>query len=190
MLLAANDMGDAHLDVVDHVGEQEHRRPVAAQQDEVLEVLVLERHGAADHVVDHRHSLGNTEAQHSTRAWFELTVTRVAVVPRLAASPRPLLDLLRSQVAVVGEVALEEALGSGDVGSGVGALEVRPFERRVIGGDSDPGKRVDDPLGPLRMVARFVGVLDAQHERATLLLRQRPVVQGGAGSADVEDPRR
>ena len=72
MLLAAHDVGDAHLDVVDDVGEQEHRRAVAAQQDEVLEVLVLERDGAADHVVDHRHPVGHTEAQHAAGPGPEL----------------------------------------------------------------------------------------------------------------------
>ena len=79
---------------------------------------------------------------------------------------RPLLDLLGRQVAVVRQAGGEQPLGGGDVGVGVGALEVRPLERRVVGADADPRQRVDDALRPLRPGCALVGVLDAQHERA------------------------
>ena len=65
VLLAPHDVRHPHLDVVNGVGEQEHRRAVAAQQREVLDAVVGERHLTADHVVDDRHSLvGRAEAQH------------------------------------------------------------------------------------------------------------------------------
>ena len=85
---------------------------------------------------------------------------------------------------------LVQTLCRGHVGRGVMALEVRPLERRVTGGDAEPGEGVEDALRPLRVVAHLVGVLDAQHERAGLLLGQRPVVQRRAGTTDVEAPRR
>jgi hypothetical protein len=73
-------MGDAHRDVVDHVGEDEHRRAVAAQQHEVLDVGVVELDVAANEVVHHHRALRHPEAQHPTRPGSETEIARVAVV--------------------------------------------------------------------------------------------------------------
>ena len=100
------------------------------------------------------------------------------------------MDLLGRQVAVVRRAGLEQPLGGGEVSVGVLALEVRAFERGIVVADADPRQRVDDPLRPLRPVASLVGVLDAQHERATEPLGQRPVVQRRARPADVEEAGR
>ena len=53
VLLAADHVGDAHRDVVDDVGQQEHGRTVGAGHHEVFDQPVLERRGAADQVLDH-----------------------------------------------------------------------------------------------------------------------------------------
>ena len=111
VLVAAHDVGDAHLEVVDDVGEQEHRRAVAAQQHEVLDRLVGRTSTvAADDVVDDRHAVvGRPEAQHAARSGAEPAVARVPVVAAAGRSPPwPLLDLLGREVAVVGEAALEQ----------------------------------------------------------------------------------
>ncbi len=70
------------------------------------------------------------------------------------------------------------------------ALEQRALEVRVVGGDADPRQRVDDALRPLRAVAGLVGVLDPEDERATGRAGQRPVEEGRAGPADVEEAGR
>ena len=53
MIVAADDMGDAHVVVVDHDREHVGRIAVAAQQHEVVEVLVLPDHAALNLVLDH-----------------------------------------------------------------------------------------------------------------------------------------
>jgi hypothetical protein len=53
VIVAADDVGDAHVVVVDHDGEHVGRIAVAAQQHEVVEVLVLPDHAALDLVLDH-----------------------------------------------------------------------------------------------------------------------------------------
>ena len=72
------------------------------------------------------------------------------------------------------------------VGTRMIALEERALEPVIVGGDADPGERIDDPLRPFRTVAGLVGVLDPQHERATALPGEGPVVQRRARSADME----
>ena len=53
VIVAANDVGDAHVVIVDHDGEHVGRIAVAPQQDEIVEVLVLPHHAALDFVLDH-----------------------------------------------------------------------------------------------------------------------------------------
>ena len=57
MVVAADDVGDAHVVVVDHDGQHVGRRAVRAQQHEVVEILVLPDHAALDRVLDHRLAL-------------------------------------------------------------------------------------------------------------------------------------
>ena len=57
MVVAADDMGDAHVVVVDHDREIVGRRAVAAQDDEVVEILVGEDDAALHPVLDHRLAL-------------------------------------------------------------------------------------------------------------------------------------
>ena len=54
MVVAADDVGDAHVVVVDDDGEHVGRRAVGAQDDEVVEVLVGEGDAALHAVLDHR----------------------------------------------------------------------------------------------------------------------------------------
>jgi hypothetical protein len=49
MVVAADDVGDAHIVVVDHDREHVGRRAVGAQDDEVVEVLVLEHDACPAH---------------------------------------------------------------------------------------------------------------------------------------------
>ena len=53
VIVAADDVGDAHVVVVDHDREHVGRIAVAAQQDEVVEILVLPDHAALNLVLDH-----------------------------------------------------------------------------------------------------------------------------------------
>ena len=53
VIVAADDVGDAHVVVVDHDREHVGRRAVRAQQHEVVEVLVLPDDAALHLVLDH-----------------------------------------------------------------------------------------------------------------------------------------
>ena len=53
MVVAADDVGDAHVVVVDHHREHVGRRAVGAQQDEIVELGVLDGDAALDEVLDH-----------------------------------------------------------------------------------------------------------------------------------------
>ena len=53
VIVAADDVGDAHVVVVDDDGEHVGRRAVGAQQHEVVEVLVLPDHAALHLILDH-----------------------------------------------------------------------------------------------------------------------------------------
>ena len=54
MVVAADDVGDAHVVVVDDDSEHVGRRAVGAQQHEIVEVLVLPHHAALDLIFDDR----------------------------------------------------------------------------------------------------------------------------------------
>ena len=69
MVVAADDVGDAHVMVVDHHRQHVGRRAVGAQQDEIVELGVLDRDPALDQVVDHRLALARgLEADDEGRA--------------------------------------------------------------------------------------------------------------------------
>ena len=53
MVVAPDDVGDAHVVIVDHHREHVGRIAVAAQKHEIVEVLVLPDHAALDLVLDH-----------------------------------------------------------------------------------------------------------------------------------------
>ena len=56
--------------------------------------------------------------------------------------------------------------------------------------EAEPAHHVEQRVVGLLAVARGVGVLDPEHERAAVVARERPVEQGGAGQADVRGARR
>ena len=53
VVVAADDVGDAHVVVVHHDGVVVGRRAVAAQDDQVVEILVGEHHTALHAILDH-----------------------------------------------------------------------------------------------------------------------------------------
>ena len=57
VIVAADDVGDVHVVVVDDDGEHVGRRAVGAQQHEIVEILVLPHDAALDLVLDHRLAL-------------------------------------------------------------------------------------------------------------------------------------
>ena len=52
--------------------------------------------------------------------------------------------------------------------------------------DANPRQGIKDSLRPLGLVARLVGVFDAQNEYAVVGQRQNPVVQSSSGATHVK----
>ncbi len=186
VLLGAHDVRDRHLDVVDHVREQEHRCAIAADQHEVLDRGVVECDLAAHDVPHDGGAVRHPEPQDVTRTRRDASLTRIAVVSGGAELLGALLHLLSRQVAVVRVPVGEQTPSRGEMRFGVVALEVRAFEVGIVGRHTDPGECVDDALRPLGPVPRFVGVLDPEYERATESTDERPVLQRGPSATDVE----
>ena len=198
-LLAAHDVGDPHLVVVDDDGEvvgreavglEDHlvvrvRRPGAAH-DEVVE---LELDVVGDEHPDHR--LGR-EPRH-TRAFVPGESEAEAVVARRLLRALLLLAHLREPLgrapAVVGLALREEAVRIRPVGGEPLGLAVRRVGatdvRTLVPGEAQPVQRVVElPLAG-RREPRPVGVLDPQHEPPTLLTGVREVEHRHVGGSDV-----
>src|SRR6185295_5744793 len=75
------------------------------------------------------------------------------------------------------------------VGTVVAALAHAVGVRALVPIHPQPGHAVIDELQELLAVARLVGVLDPQDERAPGMPGVKPVEQRGAGAADVEKAR-
>ena len=80
MLFGPNHVAHSHRDVVNHIGQQKHRRSISAQQHKVFNGFVGKFNASAHQVIDHGLAFGNAKAQHSTRSGFKTTIARVAVV--------------------------------------------------------------------------------------------------------------
>ena len=52
VVVAANDMGNAHIVIVDHDGEHVGRTAVGSQQDEIVDLGILDGHPPLNAVVD------------------------------------------------------------------------------------------------------------------------------------------
>ena len=198
-LLAAHDVGDAHLVVVDDDGEVVGREPVALEDD----LVVGHRGGdpAADEVVEveldvlgheHAHHGRLVEARQQRPLLARLAVAEPVVAGRqleLLLLVAHLREPLAGAPALVGVALGEQPLDVGLVGvqalrlavGGVGAAHIRA----LVPGQPQPVQRVEDLLLAVGAEPRPVGVLDAQHETAALLAREREVEQGHVCRADV-----
>src|SRR5438093_2619014 len=192
MVVAANDVGDAHRDVVDDDTEIVRGRSVRADEDPVVELAVLERDRPVDEIVHHRRALGrNPEPQ---RAGGEASLAAAAgIAERLA----PLLGRLPlavekrgRTVAVVGAPGGEEPPGVLAIAREPLGLTVARRRRPFVPVEPEPPEGVDDGDDVLVGRPRAVRVLDAQDEGAVVVAREEPVEERGARAADVEMARR
>jgi hypothetical protein len=119
MIVAANDMGDAHVVIVDHHGQHIGWVAVRAQQYEIVELLIGEGHFALHLVVDDRLAfLFGAQADHRLDAGRRLARIAVAPAPviahRPAGEPRLVahrLQFVLARIAIIGAPGRDEALG-------------------------------------------------------------------------------
>ena len=205
-VLAPDDVGDGHVDVVEHRREVVGGDAVGPQDDEVGQGVVVEDDRAPDQVLDHRLALvGEPEADRRLAPLglvgphlVGAQVAAVAVVAgreagglgRLAA----LLQLLGGAVAEVGVALRDQGVDRGVVAVQALGLHVRPvgaaLEVALVPVEAEPAQPVDDPGGAVGDVAPGVGVLDAEHELAAVAAREKVRVKGGPRSADMQEAGR
>ena len=184
VVLAADDVRDLGVEVVDRDREVVEHRAVGAGDHRIVEAGVGKRGVAADHVVDDRLALvGHVQADRAVG----LGLAAEAAVGAVGGLER--LDVVAGRAGAIGVAGVQqlgERLAGGDRALG---LEDRP----LVPVEVQPAQRVEDLLDVLRRRARAVGIFDPQHERAGTAVRtvprrvrQQPVVQRGARAADVQ----
>jgi hypothetical protein len=162
MVFAANDVGDAHLQIIDDVDEVENGRAILALDDEVGFVRAVELDVATNEVVHGNGRLGRAETDRAVR--FISLALGHQLLDRLAINP-PALAL---------EIGAAIALHP--------AAELRP----LVPVHPEPAQPLQDHVDVLGLVPRGVGVLHAQDERAAGVAGIEPVEKRGAGAADMK----
>ena len=195
---AANDVGDAHVDVVDDdaqlVGGHAPLFGVfaGAQEDEVFDFGVVEFAVAEDGVGEVRFRRSGTRKR---MAGFTSGIRGFAVAAAAANDAANFFDaggavggVISAGVFFGGAVAEEgAAVGEAFLGGVVVEGEaLRLVERAFVPVEAEPLKAVDDALDEFGLVALGVGVFDAEDHGAALLAGEEPVEESGAGAADVE----
>ncbi len=169
VVFAADDVGDAHLEVVDDVDEMEHRLAIRADDHEVgvggFAVGWLASYIADDEIGDRDRLAGHPELHGA----FVL-VSQVAGEERFDAAVVILLSLA---LEVRAAIALARAGGVGR-------------QRAFVPGQPQPAKAVEDHIDRFLHIARGVGVLDPQDEGAAGVPGVEPIEQRGARAADVK----
>ena len=204
VVVTANDVGDAHQCVVHHGGEVVGGGTVGAEDDEVVELLGVEGDLTMDGVVDHDVAavLGHLDAQNVGLTGIdaglgllrrEVAATALVALERVLAGLGGLAvggQLLGRAEAGIGLTLCEQALGGllvkiQSLGLGVGA-KIAADLGALVPVEAKPAHGAQDDLGVLVGGAGRVGVVDAQDEGAAVGTGEGPVVDGGAGAADVQ----
>ena len=204
VVVAADDVRDAHVRVVAHHGEVVGGAFVGAHDDHVVHHVGREAHVAVHGVVelDGAAALGHAQAPHVGLAGLDArgrlggvevaagaVVARVAALVLLGRGALGVQLLLRAE-AGVDAPALAQALERLGVRVRALGLEVGACLPAHLGAlvpvEPEPFHGVQDDLHVLLGGALRVGVLDAQDEVASHGARERPVVDGRAGAAHVQ----
>ena len=204
VVVAADDVGDLHHGVVDDGREVVRGRAVGAEDDEVVELLGIEGHLAVNGVVDDDVAavLGHLDAQDVGLAGLDaaagllgIKVAAAALVAlegvlALLSGLAVGVELLLGAEAGIGLALIPELLGSllvqvQALGLGVGA-KVAADLGALVPVQAQPTHGAQDDLRVLVGGASGVGVVDAKDERAAVCAGESPVIDSGAGAADVQ----
>ncbi len=142
VIVAADDMSDTHVVVVDHHGQHVGGRAVGSQQHQVVQVLVLPRHAALDLVFDDgltgERRLEPDHRLDAGRGFARIAVAPAAVVElRAALAARGLAhlrELLGARIAMVGLAGGEQLLRHFSMARRTGEL----VDRLAVPIDAEP----------------------------------------------------
>src|SRR3954468_6792274 len=178
VIRAADDMGDARVEIVHDDREVVHRRSVGPSDHEVVHEAVLEVALAANQVVYPRRALVRDAQAHRSGALVLAPEALVAAVALLEG-----VDLFAACRGAVGVARVEKSLD--DLGVPVGSLRLE--DGIAVPVELEPLQRLEYLLDVLGRGALAVGVLDPQDERAlSRAAGQKPVVQCRPRAADVQ----
>src|SRR5687767_3198026 len=158
VIVAAHDVRDGHIDVVDDYRQVIRRMRIGSKDDEVLDVLVVELDWSM-------HAVGKRGL-----ARRHLEANRAFVEHRLAAI---------QQLLSRGAIAIEPL---GLKVRRVRAANLRPF----VPIDAQPPQSIEDTGDHFGLVTLDVGVLNAQDERAAVAARIEPIEQGSPGATNMK----
>ena len=192
VVVAADDMADRHVDVVDDDAEIIRRRAVGAGDDEIVELAVFEDDIALDQIFDHRRALarraeaddiglvGRQRGNHAFRRPASAVIGRFAFFfhRRLAFG----VELRGAASAGIGFAHGQQFLNLLSVKRVALALIKRPFV--II--EFEPFHGVKNRLDRLGGRPFAVGVLDAQDKFAAMMTREEKIKQRGARAADMQ----
>ncbi len=164
MIVAADDVGDAHVEIVDHDRQHVRRRSVGAEQDEVVDLLVGDRDPPLDQVVDHRVALlRSLDADHiglvfrPVRAVAPVTIDAERLALRLGRLARR-RQLLLGHVAAIGGAHVQQLMGD----LGMALLELRLEIGFAVAADAEPLQPIEDCVDRFLGRANLVRILDPQ----------------------------
>ena len=193
MVVAANDVGDLHVPVVDHNTEVVGGGAVGACYDQIVQFAVVETDRPLDHVVPGRDAVGGVAKAHDRfaafrygRQGFARLGAPGAVVAWLQAQCTGLFThgfyFVGAAVAIIG-MALFQQLRN-NLAIAIHALHL--VERAFIGRQPQPVHAVKNGLNSFRGGAFKVGVFDAQHEHALVMAGKGPGKKRRAGSTQMQ----
>ena len=165
VILATDDMGDFHLDIIDDIHEVENPGAIRTTQGDVWMcsgVGEIKFYPAADFVLEDDLLTRGSEA--------DGTVVFIEMASFFKASKIFIVDG-RPFALVVGSVGTS-------------------FQRAFIPVETEPVKSVGDNLLGLFGVAGVISVLDAEHKGTGMLAGIDPIKESGTGSADMQEAGR
>ena len=173
VVLAANDVRDAHLQVVHDVDEMEHGLTVGAHDDKVG-IGFFAVGEFAEYIADDEVGNENRLALHFE---FDRAFVFVGEAVREQRFDTALVIFLSLRLEIRTAIAFARAGGVAG-------------ERAFVPRKPEPAQAVEDDVHGFLGVASGVGVFDAQDERAAGVAGVKPVEERGARAANVEEARR
>ena len=193
VVLAADDVGDAGLQVIHDTGEGVEGGAVGADEHGVGDGGELHAAGAEHHVAPFRRVAGEEEAPVGALAAGLGAGTLLGRELEHGAVIDGGLVALGALVPLGGEFLLGLEAGVEAAGGfqllGRGGVEGQAVGLVVglVPGEAHPGEVVGDGVGVLGAVALPIGVVEAEEEGAAVALGEEVVGERDAGVADVEE---
>ena len=169
VIFATNDVRDAHLQIINHVHEVEHRLAIRTHDDEVRIDRLAVRQFAAD--IAH-HQIGDRD-----RLPLHLELDRALV---LVGQPTG-QERFDAKLVVLAPLTLEvrSTVAFARPGGVAGDWSLVPFKPQ-------PAQPLENHIDRLLRVARGVRVFNPQDERAARMPRIQPVEQRRTGTSNVK----